>query len=303
MREFTLRQLEYFVAVVDTGAVTAASQKVRVSQATVSMAIAQLESSLGVDLLIRMRAKGVVPTRAGRELAAQARQVLSLTDELEQAVASGVSGMSGPLEVGCVSSLSPQVIPPLAAYFSREYPQITFNYREGSAGELQSALLDGVLDVAVIFSRQSIEGVETQELAPVKMKIMLPRTHLLNHRAQISFAEIAHEPAILIDLPPSRDRSIEFMRAAGVEPRIRWTSTNLATVTSLVASGLGYSLRYSLPGETNPFTEDIVEIPVSDPIPRNAVSAVLPSRVQPPRRVNEAIRYLRQHFAQAACRR
>ena len=61
MGELTLRQLEYFVAVVDAGSVTSASKKVNVTQATVSMAIAQLESHLGTDLLIRQQSKGVVP--------------------------------------------------------------------------------------------------------------------------------------------------------------------------------------------------------------------------------------------------
>lgn len=298
MSEITLRQLEYFVAIIDTGSVTAASKKVNVTQATVSMAIGQLETRLGTDLLIRSRSKGVVPTRVGREFSARARHILAMTTDLEHSAADGGSEMSGPLEIGCVSSLSPQVVPPLAAHFEQEHPQVTFNYQEGSAGQLQAALIDGVLDIAVVFSRQTIDAVESRELAEVVLKIMLPSSHHLSGRPEISFAEVAHESAILIDIPPSRDRSIEFMRAAGVEPRIKWTSANLATVTALVASGLGYSLRYSLPGETRTLRPGIVEIPVADTIPTNAISAVIPRGIRPSLRIAEAVRILRSAFSE-----
>lgn len=296
MSDITLRQLEYFVAIIDAGSVTAASRQVNVTQATVSMAIGQLERRLGTDLLIRHRAKGSAPTRAGREFAARARQILTMTTDLELSVTAGASEMSGPLEIGSVSSLSPQVVPPLAAHFEQEHPQVTFNYQEGSAGDLQAALIDGVLDVAVVFSRQAIDAVESRALAEVVLKIMLPSSHPLSNEPEISFAEVAHESAILIDLPPSRDRSIEFMRAAGVEPRIKWTSANLATVTALVASGLGYSLRYSLPGETSTLRPGVVEVPVADAIPRNAISAVMPKGIRPSRRMDEAVWFLRDLF-------
>lgn len=293
MGEITLRQLEYFIAIIDAGSVTAASRQVNVTQATVSMAIAQLERRLGTDLLIRHRAKGIAPTRAGREFAARARQILAMTADLEHSATVGDTEMSGHLAIGCVSSLSPQLVPSLAMHFEREHPQVTFNYQEGSAGDLQAALIGGVLDIAVVFSRQTIDAVEAIELTEVVLKIMLPSSHPLGDRPEISFTEVAHESAILIDIPPSRDRSIEFMRAAGVEPRIKWTSANLATVTALVARGLGYSLRYCLPDETSAPGPAIVEIPVADAIPRNAISAVMPKGIRPSRRMDEAVRFLK----------
>ena len=122
MGELTLRQLEYFVAVVDAGSVTSASKKVNVTQATVSMAIAQLESHLGTDLLIRQQSRGVVPTRAGRELSARARHVVAMTTEIEQVAATGTSEISGVLEIGCVSSLSPQVVPPISRTLRKTLP-------------------------------------------------------------------------------------------------------------------------------------------------------------------------------------
>jgi hypothetical protein len=58
MPEITLRQLQYFVATVDHGSVTAAAEASHVSQAAASMAIAQLEKALGADLFVRSRSRG-----------------------------------------------------------------------------------------------------------------------------------------------------------------------------------------------------------------------------------------------------
>ncbi|WP_423059252.1 LysR substrate-binding domain-containing protein [Brevibacterium linens] len=292
MVDFSLRQLEYFVAAIDAGSVTGGARSAKVTQATVSMAIFQLEKLLKTELLVRNRSKGVVPTRAGQELTTHARRLLAIATELEEAMAAEADEISGTLEVGCVSSLSPEVIPPLTAHFERTHPAVTFNYHEGSASELQDALTKGALDIAIVFSRQAIADVESIHIAEVVLKIMLPSTHRLRKRRKISFSDVAHESAILIDLPPSQERSIEFMRAAGVEPRIRLSSANLATVTALVADGHGYSLRYSRPDSSTPPGPGIIEIPVADSIPENGICAVTAKGRRLPRRVDEASRVL-----------
>jgi DNA-binding transcriptional LysR family regulator len=297
MVDFSLRQLEYFVAAIDAGSVTGGSRSVNVTQATVSMAIFQLEKQLRTDLLVRNRAKGITPTRAGRELAAHARELLSMASEIEEAMAVESGEISGALEVGCVSSLSPEVIPPLASHFEAAHPSVRFNYHEGSASELQESLVNGALDIAVVFSRQAIADVESVHLAEVVLKIMLPEDHQLRGRQEISFSDVAQEAAIMIDLPPSQERSIDFMRAAGVEPRIRLSSANVATVTALVANGLGYSLRYSTPDATEAPGPGVIEVPVSDSIPKNGISAVIAKGRRQSKRIDEAIRSLKIIFS------
>lgn len=296
MTEVTLRQLEYFVAVVDANSVTEASRRSKVSQATVSMAVAQLERSLGVELLIRQRAKGVAPTKAGREFARRARGILRDAVQLTSAASLEFSGVAGSLDVGCVSSLSPQLIPPLASHFSAEFPAVRFDYREGAADDVQRALGQGSVDVGLIFTRLADSRMTIHELAPVELRVMLASDHPLATRSHVSFREIEDEPAILIDLPPSNERSVEFMRAAGSVPQIRWTSANLATVASLVSHGLGYSLRYCLPGERAPIAEGVVEVPVANPLPPNSVSAIHPADVRPSASVRELISHLRRYL-------
>ena len=125
-----------------------------------------------------------------------------MATELEEAMAAEADEFSGTLEVGCVSSSSPEAIPPLAAHFEKTHPAVTFNYHEGSVSELQEALTNGALDIAIVFSRQAIAEVEPIHNSEVVLKVMLPTTHRLRNRRKISFSDVADESAILIDLPP-----------------------------------------------------------------------------------------------------
>lgn len=293
MAGITLRHMEYLVAVIDEGSMTAAAARLHVTQATVSMALAECERRLGVPLLVRQPAKGVAATLAGHRVAVQARRILGLVLEMEASVLAMPGELAGDLEVGCVPSLSPQAVPVLAEHFSRRHPRVTLHYREGAATDLQREVLHGRLEMAVMFSRQQAPGLRSIEVARAQLKVMLPEGHRLAAAHEVAFADVAQEPAILIDLPPSTERSLEFMRAAGVEPTLRWSSNNLATVASLVGAGLGWSLRYTLPGE-QPAARGLVEIPVADPTPPNAVCAVVPDGDRVDRRVRHALEVLRR---------
>ncbi|RRO80563.1 LysR family transcriptional regulator, partial [Corynebacterium bovis] len=81
MSDWTLRQARYFLAVVDHGSVSAAAREEHLSQGALSMAVAQLESALGVQLLVRGRARPATPTAAGLRFADRLRPILDLADE------------------------------------------------------------------------------------------------------------------------------------------------------------------------------------------------------------------------------
>src|SRR3954453_5152146 len=80
---FTLRQLEYFVTVADQGTMAGAAQHHHISQSAVSLAITELERALGVQLLVRRRARGVELTGAGREVLPEVRRLLAHAAEVQ----------------------------------------------------------------------------------------------------------------------------------------------------------------------------------------------------------------------------
>lgn len=298
MSEVTFRQLQYFAAVVDLGSVTAAAQACSISQAAASMAVAQLERAVGTDLLIRTRSKKVAPTPAGTELAARARRILAMVEEIDRAVAGVFNQMSGSLRVGCTSTLSPRILPQLVGHYHRNYPAVELTFREGAAADLQEEVRNGRLDVAFVYRLQAEEDLELVPVAEVRQHLMLPADHPLARRREIRFRDVADEWAILLDIPPTIDRVVSMMQAVGVEPKLRWPSANMETIRSLVAHGLGYSFVSYRPGPDSAADHPgVVYLPIADKLPANPVVAALPNGVRVPRRVTAAIDFVRDTAA------
>ena len=108
---FTLRQLSCFVAACEGGGIGAAAGRLQLAQATVSAAIADLERTLGVQLLVRGSRRAAVPSPAGRQLLAAAVDVLAAAGRLDERSAALRGDVSGELPVGCLVTLAPVAAP------------------------------------------------------------------------------------------------------------------------------------------------------------------------------------------------
>ena len=137
---YTMQQLAAFVAVADTGTITAAATRLGLSATAVRAAIDELERILGVQLCVRRRAKGVTLTSAGQAMLAKARVVLHEAVDLELDVRGEPGQVSGVLHVGCYTTLGPTVLPPLLAGFGARYPAARVDLREDSLDRLRRAV-------------------------------------------------------------------------------------------------------------------------------------------------------------------
>ena len=101
---YSLRQLRYFVVTAETLSFTAAAKRLHISQPSISTALADLESSFGVQLFIRHHASGLSLTQAGRDLLGQARNLLKIAEELQTSAKEMDGGMTGSIALGCLVS-------------------------------------------------------------------------------------------------------------------------------------------------------------------------------------------------------
>lgn len=288
--EFTLRQLQYFVAVLDAGSVTDAARNSNISQAAASMAIAQLERALGVELFVRTRSKRVVPTAAGEALGARARRILGEAAEIPDAVRSGWEELRGRVSIGCMVAISPRLMPRLLAEVGRRWPEIEVDFTEGAAEELQQAAAGGSLDAAFIYSLQAVPGVDLIPVAESRMHFLLHAKHPLANRKSLHFADLADQNAVLFNVPPSAERVLAMFQSAGVEPRVRWRSVVSETIRGIVASGQAYSVNNVWPGMEHQYPESgVCLVPVADDVPPNGVVAAVPPGGRRPRRVDVVI--------------
>ena len=239
---FTLRQLQFFVAACEAGTVTLAAQRENISQSAVSAALAELERSLGVQLLIRHHAHGVAPTPAGRKLLVQARSLLQQATELDRVASELTEEVAGRIALGCLVTLAPIITPQLCQEFLQSHPNVDIDLREGGQDELLSLLRHGELNLALTYDLDIPNDIAYDRLAELPPCALLPADHPLAKRSEVDLAELAAEPYILVDLPLSRDYFRALFISKGLQPHIAMRSSHLETIRSLVANGFGYSL-------------------------------------------------------------
>ncbi|MGB3387358.1 MAG: LysR family transcriptional regulator [Pseudaminobacter sp.] len=247
---FTLRQLSYFVAAGETGSITQAALQVNISQPSISAAISHLETELGVQLFVRHHAQGLSLTSAGERMMRAARKTLRDAYELYDVANTAVSAISGPINVGSFTTLSPLIIPELWRSFVTRYPGVQMRVTEGSEAELLEGLRAARIDIALTYAINLTTDMSFQPLAQIPTYVLLSVGHPLAQRASLSLQELADEPFILLDLPLSRQYFLSMFERAGVAPRIVAETPGPGTLRSYVAAGIGYSLMTARPRNT-----------------------------------------------------
>ena len=239
---FTLRQLEYLVAVGETGSIARAAARLAVSSPTISTAIAQIEAEFGLTLFVRRHAQGLSLTQAGRQVATQARVVLSEAGRLVDLTAQIAGTVRGPLSVGCLLTFAQIVLPGLRRSFCDRYPDVIFHQSERDQSDLFAALRDGTLDVALSYDMDIPADLRFEPLAVLPPCAVLSPRHPLAGRAQVTASDLAPYPMVLLDLPMSADYFRSFFTAEGLQPRIAERTRDLTVMHGLVANGFGYSI-------------------------------------------------------------
>jgi DNA-binding transcriptional LysR family regulator len=189
MINFSLRQLQYFVATVEHGGVSAAARACHVSQPSVSLAIAQLEAALGSTLFRRQASRGVALTAAGQRVLAQARDILGQAAALGAGDAPGE--LRGQLALICFQDLGPYFAPRLLAGFHASHPQGAVTMLEGDLATLQRALRSAARELALT----ELASTHRRRAARWRSwrRTLLPADHLL--AAQNGIAGTAGQPA------------------------------------------------------------------------------------------------------------
>ncbi|MFV0406238.1 MAG: LysR family transcriptional regulator [Propioniciclava sp.] len=144
-----LRHLAYALQVAQSGSFSRAAPLLRMSQPSLSAAIAQLERELGSTLFDRS-SRGVTLTPTGLYLCDQAERILSEVEDLRVTVRSMESGATGSLNVGIAPVLAWRLAPPILQAFTSAAPRVVLSVRERNAGELLELILAGEVDVALV---------------------------------------------------------------------------------------------------------------------------------------------------------
>lgn len=144
-----IRQLQYFLAIAESGTITAAAKKLGISQPPLSAQMKLLEEELGVTLLKR-GARQVRLTDGGRILYRRAAAIVELTDLAYKELEDFRAGTFGVLRLGTVSSCSIGLLKSKIAAFRDQFPHVRFEICEGNTLELADQIRSGAIDLAVV---------------------------------------------------------------------------------------------------------------------------------------------------------
>lgn len=202
-----IRQLRYFVRVVEQASISRAAQSLHMAQPSLSQRVRELEEEVGVALLQR-HSGGVRATEAGKMVADRARAILRLVDNMVGEAQSAGREPVGQVIVGLPTTMALHLTLPLVQLVQRRYPKIRLRVSEGMSGHVQEWVLSGRLDIAVLYTAESVPGLAVEEL--LKEDLCLISRHdpaLLGQT--VENAALASYPLVLPSPDHGLRRSIE----------------------------------------------------------------------------------------------
>ncbi|QSY47185.1 MULTISPECIES: LysR family transcriptional regulator [Streptomyces] len=244
-----LRQLRYFVAVVDEGGFTRAAARLHLAQPGLSAQIRQLEQELGQPLLDRSH-RSVTLTETGRAVLPYARAALAAADAVRQTVDAYTGLLRGRVSLGLVSGATGNAfdIASFLADFHDAHPALEIALTEDTSERMQAALLAGELDIALLGPIDEVPppGLSLQTVIDAPLAVAVaPGDPLLApaDRTSVPLAELRDRA--LICLPRGTGVRAALERAcaqAGFRPRVTFEAAAPRVLAQLAARGLGLAV-------------------------------------------------------------
>jgi LysR family nitrogen assimilation transcriptional regulator len=243
-----IRQLRYFIAIVEQGSFSRAAQILHIAQPALSLHVRNIEADLGTQLLLRSP-QGVVPTEAGEILLRNARIILDQLVVAEEEIRGHRNDPSGVVRLGLPGTVSEILSVPLITEARRRYPKIQLRIAEAMSGFVLEWMRDARIDLAVIYRKVSDAGLATVELLEEELVFFAPRRGLGEEIAlppsgkPLRLADVAGLPMIL----PGEDHGLRSLldqhaRAARVEMNVSIEVDSYSNIKELVAAGFGCSV-------------------------------------------------------------
>lgn len=143
-----IRQLKYFQAIAEEGQISKAAKRLNMAQPPLSQQLKQLENELGV-LLVERGPRQIKLTEAGQLLQDRAAQIIELLNSTTLELQDLNSGVRGTLSIGAVASAGTTFLPERIRRFHLQYPNITFQFREGNTSRILELLQNGVVEIGI----------------------------------------------------------------------------------------------------------------------------------------------------------
>ncbi|MFT4715896.1 MAG: DNA-binding transcriptional LysR family regulator [Paracoccaceae bacterium] len=261
MLYLTLRQYQYVVAVADAGSLTNAAAILHVSQPSLSVAISRVEARLENKVFIRRKGAAISITPFGHRLVEQARELLQSASAIEQR-----SDTARPFVIGCFEDIAPWYLTKALTALRTQFPDMTFQGREGRFSDLAADISEGRVDLALSYDIGFDGNFNRQKVKQVAPVAFVSTGHPLAKLPSIELHHLKDHPLIL----SSEELSLGYIRQLFDEfdliPNVQQKTASLEMMRSFAAHGAGVGISYSKPPTDLSYDgQPLVSIPIRTP--------------------------------------
>ncbi len=290
-----IHQLEYFIAIVETGSFSRAAERCNVAQPSLSQQIKKLENEIGHLLFDRLGRK-VVLTNAGRMLIPKARTILEEIQGIKVDVHSDIQAGQGSLAVGFIPTISPFVLPNVIRRFGQEFPEASLEVHEDLTDDIVRKIVAAELDVGITSLPINHKMLQTEELLTETLLVASSPKFDIASQASIQVKELDDFPFIALSEVHCLGEQVQsFCYQQDLDLNIVCHTSQLSTVNNCIAMGLGVSLVPQALAINDPLDE-VVYRRFSDSRPQRKIVAVTHIKRQVSFLARQFIEIVRQEY-------
>lgn len=237
-----LRRLKYFIKIVDVGSLTQAADILHIAQPALSQQLATLEGEVNQQLLIRTK-RGVTPTDAGKILYTHAQAILRQCDQAQSAIDGAGQTLSGHVSVGLAPGTAAQQLAlPLMTEVQRQHPGIVLYFNENFGTTLSELIMNGRMDMAVIYDNRNIHGLRFIPLMKEDLCFVCPQA-LGEPLREISLSAVARYDLFLPRIYNIMRKVVDdaFVQQ-GLTYRVKTEIESQTTLNAALAAGMGCTI-------------------------------------------------------------
>jgi LysR family nitrogen assimilation transcriptional regulator len=236
-----LKQLEYFINVVDLGGFSRASRVLGVAQPAISRQVRSLEVELRQNLLLR-NGRGATPTEAGKRLLEHARGILQQVDRARRDVDETKGAPVGQIVVGLPPTVARHLTVPVVREFRNRYPRASLSIVEGLSSTIQEWLVVGRVDIGLVYNPIASRAVDTHVLLEEPLCLIAPRRERAEPRT-LRLRDLPKFPLIIPSRPHAIRTLVETRLASlGLRPQVAMEIDAVPAILELVAEGHGFAV-------------------------------------------------------------
>jgi LysR family transcriptional regulator, hydrogen peroxide-inducible genes activator len=243
-----LRQLQYVLQIAAEKNFSRAAEKLHIAQPSLSQQLSKLEKEIGV-LLFRRSTNSVELTHAGAVFVERAQMILDMSNQLVKEMDDISHMRKGKLTVGSLPITGAHVLPLVLPTFKEQYPDIEIALVEDSTARLEALTASGQTDISLLSLPIADPNLAYEPVIDEEICLAVPPHHPLAEAYQarkssklpaLDLQELSSEPFIVLKRGQGfRQIAFDLCEQAGFVPNVVFESTNIETVQSLVAAGMG----------------------------------------------------------------